>query len=132
MNVNRVIRVAVIVLALGLTRWYLRSQRQSRAPTQENVQRAEQLVRSLATDSGCASAGDCASAPAGLRACGGPRFYVVYCPRLTDTARLTQALRDLRQRDSAYNVANNLVGTCEMKQPPTVALAGRVCRATSP
>lgn len=132
MNANKALRIGGIIVALALARGYLRWERQRRAPTQENVQRAERDVRALASDSGCASAGDCTAAPAGVRACGGPRFYVVYCPRTTDTARLNRALSELKRLDSAYNQSTNAVGTCELLQPPTIVLAGRSCRAATP
>src|SRR5687767_12229623 len=50
------------------------------------VARLEREARAMANASGCASTDQCRAAPVGERPCGGPRTYIVYCARTTDSA----------------------------------------------
>ena len=59
---------------------------------------AKALVKSV----GCSSAGECRTAPVGSRACGGPRYYLVYCSRTTDSAALFRKLDAVAAAEREY------------------------------
>jgi hypothetical protein len=99
---------------------------------QERIQRLEREARALARTDGCQSAGDCRAAPVGARPCGGPREYVVYCARSTDSVALYRKLDELAHAERAYNVKQGLFSTCEFRAPPRVVASGGSCRAATP
>jgi hypothetical protein len=81
---------------------------------------------------GCNSAGECRTAPVGSRACGGPRYYLVYCSKTTDSAALFRKLDAIAVAEREYNQRYNLVSTCEFRMPPNVALVAGSCMQTEP
>ena len=91
--------------------------------------RLETEARALARSDGCEAAGECRAAPLGARPCGGPRAYLVYCARRTDSVALFRKLAELQRAEQAYNERQGLMGTCEFRTPPGVALVGGACRA---
>ncbi|HET6228501.1 MAG TPA: hypothetical protein VFE05_00400 [Longimicrobiaceae bacterium] len=95
------------------------------------ARRLEAEARALAHTDGCEGADQCRAAPAGLRACGGPRTYVVYCAARTDTVALFRVLGRLRAADEAYNRANGVMSTCEFRTPPQTRIVGGRCEAVS-
>ena len=68
-------------------------------------------------------------AAVGSRACGGPRYYLVYCAATTDSAALFAKLDAVSAAEREYNQRYNVVSTCEFRLPPKVALSGGSCRA---
>jgi hypothetical protein len=99
---------------------------------QDRVQRLEREARELARADGCQTSGDCRAAPVGDRPCGGPRTYVVYCARTTDSVALYRKLDELARAERAYNEQQGLVSTCEFRMPPRVVASGGSCRAAAP
>ena len=89
----------------------------------------EDQAKALVKPDGCASAGECRTAPVGSRACGGPRYYLVYCSKTTDSAALFQKLDAVANAEREYNQRYNIASTCEFRMPPTVALSGASCQA---
>ena len=89
----------------------------------------EDQAKELVKADGCNSAGDCRTAPVGSRACGGPRYYLVYCSKTTDSAALFQKLDAVASAERAYNEHYQIGSTCEFRMPPTVALSGGFCKA---
>jgi hypothetical protein len=89
----------------------------------------EAQAKTLVKVDGCGSAGQCRTAPVGSRACGGPRYYLVYCSRSTDSAALFQKLDAVANAEREYNQRYNIASTCEFRMPPTVALSGGSCQA---
>jgi hypothetical protein len=89
----------------------------------------ENQAKVLLKTNGCSSAAQCRTAPVGSRACGGPRYYLVYCSQTTDSAALFQKLDDVAQAEREYNTRYNMVSTCEFRMPPAVALSGGSCQA---
>jgi hypothetical protein len=89
----------------------------------------EDRAKALVKADGCSSAGDCRTAPVGSRACGGPRYYVVYCSKTTDSVALFQKLDAVASAERAYNEHYQIASTCEFRMPPTVALSGGSCKA---
>jgi hypothetical protein len=89
----------------------------------------EDRAKALLKADGCSSAGDCRTAPVGSRACGGPRYYLVYCSKTTDSVALFQKLDAVASAERAYNEHYQIASTCEFRMPPTVALSGGSCKA---
>jgi len=89
----------------------------------------EDQAKALVKADGCSSAAQCRTAPVGARACGGPRYYLVYCSRTTDSAALFQKLDAVANAEREYNQRYQIASTCEFRMPPTVALSGGSCQA---
>jgi mRNA-degrading endonuclease toxin of MazEF toxin-antitoxin module len=104
---------------------------QARAGEQDSVRvvRLEREARALAKTDGCGSLEQCRSAPVGERPCGGPREYLVYCVRTTDTSALNRKLAELRQAEMELNTKSGAMSTCEFRTPPGLAISGGSCRA---
>ena len=96
--------------------------------TDPTVRRLEREAIALARTDGCTTAAQCRSAPVGSRACGGPRFYLPYCPLTTDTGALLAKLAEVERAEQDYNRRNNIVSTCEMRMPGELEVAAGVCR----
>lgn len=92
--------------------------------------RLEREARALASTTGCETAAACRTAPVGVRGCGGPRDYLVYCPAATDTAALLRKLDELSRVEAAYNEREGVISTCQMRLPPAVSVSGGRCVAT--
>ena len=93
------------------------------------IEKLEAEARALASTSGCSTAGECRSAPVGSRACGGPRYYLPYCSKTTDSVALYRKLDEVAAAERAYNTKHNMVSTCEMRMPPELTLTGGACAA---
>jgi hypothetical protein len=89
----------------------------------------EDEAKALVKTDGCSSAGECRTAPVGSRACGGPRYYLVYCSRTTDSAALFKKLDAVAAAEREFNSRYQIVSTCEFRLPPKVALSGSSCQA---
>jgi hypothetical protein len=88
----------------------------------------ENEAKVLAKTEGCSSAGECRTAAVGFRACGGPRYYLVYCSRATDSAALFRKLDAIAAAEREYNVKYRIVSTCEFRLPPKIALSSGSCQ----
>lgn len=93
------------------------------------VRRLEREAIALARTNGCSTAEQCRSAPMGNRPCGGPRYYVPYCPLTTDTAALFAKLKEVVAAENEYNRREGLMSTCEFRTAPELELAAGACRA---
>ena len=91
----------------------------------------EDQAKAAAKADGCSSASECRTAPVGSRACGGPRYYLVYCAKTTDSAALASKLDAVAAAEREYNSHYKLVSTCEFRMPPTVSVSGGSCQAQS-
>jgi hypothetical protein len=89
----------------------------------------ENEAKALVDTTGCATSGECRTAPVGSRGCGGPRYYLVYCSKTTDSVALFARLAAVSEAERQYNTNYKIVSTCEFRMPPTVALNGGFCRA---
>jgi hypothetical protein len=89
----------------------------------------ENQAKALVKTDGCSSAGECRTAPVGSKACGGPRYYLVYCSRTTDSAALFRKLEAVTAAEREYNTRYKIVSTCEFRLPPQLALSGGSCQA---
>ncbi len=91
----------------------------------------EDQAKALLRTEGCSAAAQCRTAAVGSRACGGPRYYLVYCAQTTDSAALFRKLDAVAAAEREYNTRYKLVSTCEFRMPPTVGLSGGSCQAQS-
>ena len=89
----------------------------------------EDQAKAVVKADGCSSASECRTAPVGSRACGGPRYYLVYCTKTTDSATLASKLDAVAAAEREYNVHYKVMSTCEFRMPPTVAVSGGSCQA---
>ena len=89
----------------------------------------EDQAKALVKAEGCPSSGSCRTAPVGSRACGGPRYYLVYCSATTDSAALAAKLDAVAAAEREFNAHYNIASTCEFRMPPTVTSSGGACRA---
>jgi len=93
------------------------------------IEKLETEAKAIAKTSGCATVSECRSAPVGSRACGGPRYYLPYCAKTTDSVALYRKLDEVAAAERAYNTKYQLASTCEMRMPPELTLAGGACAA---
>ncbi len=89
----------------------------------------ENEAKALVKTDGCSSAAQCRTAPVGSKACGGPRYYLVYCSRTTDSVALFRKLDAVAAAEREYNTRYKIVSTCEFRLPPQLALSGGSCQA---
>lgn len=90
------------------------------------IESLEAEAKKVAKVDGCATSGDCRTAPVGSRACGGPRYYIPYCAKTTDSAALFAKLDEVAKAERAYNAKYQIASTCEFRTPPAVeSSAGR-------
>ena len=95
-------------------------------------QRAEQLAkeaRALARTEGCEDVRECAVAGFGHKACGGPREFIAYCTRTTDTKALQAKLQALEEAERAWQVEAGIKSTCGLTRKPRPRWENGVCRA---
>jgi hypothetical protein len=93
------------------------------------IEKLEGEAKTIARTAGCTASGDCKAAPVGSRACGGPRYYLPYCAKTTDSVSLLRKLDEVARAEQAYNRKYNLASTCEFRMPPTVTAVGGSCVA---
>ena len=93
------------------------------------IEKIEAEAKTMAKTGGCSASGDCRAAPVGSRACGGPRYYLPYCAKTTDSVALFRKLDEVAKAEQAYNKKYNLASTCEFRMPPTVNAVGGSCVA---
>ncbi len=91
------------------------------------IERLEGEAKALATTTGCATSSECRAAPVGSRACGGPRYYLPYCAKSTDSTALYLKLDQVAAAERAYNAKYEIVSTCEFRMPPAVGVTGGAC-----
>ncbi|CAN5144602.1 hypothetical protein BH23GEM2_BH23GEM2_25530 [soil metagenome] len=92
------------------------------------IERLENEAKALARATGCTSSEGCRTAPVGNRACGGPRYYLVYCAAATDSTALFSKLNEVVNAENEYNEEYEMVSTCEFRMPPDIAFSGGECR----
>jgi hypothetical protein len=94
------------------------------------IEQLEAQAKSLVKVDGCSSSALCKTAPVGSRACGGPRYYLTYCAKTTDSAALYRKLAEVAKAEQAFNTKYQIASTCEFRMPPAVDASGGVCKAT--
>jgi len=92
------------------------------------IVKLENEAKAIAKITGCTSS-ECRSAPVGSKACGGPRYYIPYCAKTTDSVALYAKLAEVATVEKAYNTKYRIVSTCEFRMPPAVDAVGGSCVA---
>lgn len=95
----------------------------------KQIEALEAEAKSVVSTSGCSVSGDCRAAPVGSRGCGGPRYYLAYCAKTTDSAALYRKLDEVSKAEQAYNLKYQVISTCEFRTPPAVEAIGGSCQA---
>jgi hypothetical protein len=93
------------------------------------ILRLEAEARALVKAAGCNTDDQCRTAPVGSRGCGGPRYYLTYCARSTDSVALFRKLGEVESAERAFNEKYKIASTCEFRMPPAVGVAARECTA---
>ncbi|MEP6509265.1 MAG: hypothetical protein ABJC63_13655 [Gemmatimonadales bacterium] len=93
------------------------------------IEKLERDAKAIARTTGCASSGECRSAPVGSRGCGGPRYYIPWCAKSTDSAALYSKLNEVAAAEGAYNKKYQIVSTCEFRVAPRVEVVAGACTA---
>jgi hypothetical protein len=103
-----------------------------KTPTKETdwaaIEQLEVQAKAIAKTEGCSSVSECRAAPVGSRACGGPRYYISYCARTTDSAALFSKLAEVAKAEQAFNKKYQIASTCEFRMPPAPSLSGGACK----
>ena len=118
------------VLLLGGAQCSKQQPGQAAESDSARVVRLEREARAMASANGCGANGQCRTAPVGDRPCGGPRDYIVYCARTTDSVALHRKLAELIAAERELNEKTGAMSTCEFRMPPQVELVGGSCRAS--
>jgi len=95
------------------------------------IEQLEDEAKAMAHAGGCASPAGCRIAPVGNRACGGPRYYLVYCAVATDSVALHRTLDEVARAETEYNQEYDISSTCELLLPPEILVTDRECRPAS-
>jgi hypothetical protein len=88
----------------------------------------EDQAKALVKAGGCSNASQCRTVPVGSRACGGPRYYLVYCAQTTDSVALYRKLDAVAAAEREYNQRYQLMSTCEFRMPPNITFSGGSCQ----
>lgn len=89
-------------------------------------------VLTLVHDSGCGNINECQHIAFGVKACGGPKRYVIYCTRTTDEKALMDAVFSFNQFEAAFNREHGVESDCSVTPVPTLGLTAGQCVATPP
>ena len=95
------------------------------------IEKLEANARSIVKPDGCTTSSDCRAAPIGARGCGGPRDFIVYCMKITDSVELARRIATVDSAEKAFNTKYNVMSTCELRLPPVVVLSGGSCVASA-
>ena len=93
------------------------------------IEKLEAEARSIAKPDGCAASSDCRAAPIGVRGCGGPRDFIVYCLKTADSASLARKIAAADSAETAFNAKYKVASTCELRMAPAVESSGGICAA---
>jgi len=96
------------------------------------ILRIEEDAKALVKANGCTSSDQCRTAPVGSRGCGGPRYYLVYCSRSTDSVALFRKLAEVEAAERAYNAKYQVASTYEFRMPPKVGAIAGSCQPVQP
>jgi hypothetical protein len=93
------------------------------------ILKLEDQAKGIAKTTGCSSSSECRSAPVGSKGCGGPRYYIPWCAKSTDSAALYAKLDEVVKAEQSYNKKYNVISTCEYRLAPKVEVVAGACTA---
>jgi len=138
---KRLVLAAILAVAVGCARSTAAGDDSGRGPplgsvgdtaTQTSdwaaIEQLEAQAKAIAKVEGCSSASECRAAPVGSKACGGPRYFIAWCAKTTDSAALYSKLAQITKAEQAYNRKYKIVSTCELRLPPVPTLSGGACK----
>ena len=94
----------------------------------DQIATLEREALALAHNDGCSTADQCRVAPVGAKACGGPRYWITWCPATTDSAALFQKLDELHTAEQNFNKVHGVISDCSIVGPPSPVVSAGVCR----
>lgn len=90
----------------------------------------QELQKTIQLDNKCETSVDCASAPTGSRACGGPNGYIVYSIKSLNVEKIRTLAKKTVELEQQYNLENMMISICSFVLPPTVTCnASKKCAA---
>src|SRR5919106_5732407 len=118
---GRVLLIAAVVAVAACAQQEeppaLEQQPNDLTPTLTRVQELEQKARAIARADGCDRLDQCATAPVGAKACGGPRTHLIYCKATTNEDELFRVLDELKRTEEAYNRTEGVMSDCRFVEP---------------
>ena len=100
----------------------------SRAATEARIRELEQQARALAKTEGCDQVEQCASAPVGVKGCGGPHSYLLYCKATTDGDHAARAETRGARLHRPYALTNTFPGAPKLS-PQSAPARPSPCRS---
>lgn len=91
----------------------------------------DQQIRSTVGFPRASEFSQCRLLEVGMRACGGPEYYMAYSTQVTDEAILLQLVKQYNRLRQEHIEATQEVSTCEMIPRPQLVLEGGLCQAVS-
>lgn|SRR5690606_28463959 len=88
---------------------------------------AKEQARELAVATGCSAVEQCDALPMGVRACGGPEQYVVFCRDTTDVAALESKLVAIDRSQYSFNQGCRIFSDCMLVPRPDLVLVDGRC-----
>ncbi|WP_194722129.1 hypothetical protein [Noviherbaspirillum malthae] len=85
-----------------------------------------QMVREIG-DASARRPEQCHVVPLGVRACGGPRDYLIYSSAISDERKLEELARQYAEAEEKYNRVTGAASTCTHVMPPQVRLDKGKC-----
>ncbi|WP_312769648.1 hypothetical protein [Epilithonimonas sp.] len=88
--------------------------------TQQEAQEMENLkseILTMAKSEKCVNSADWKSVGLGVKACGGPVFYIAFSSKI-DEAKFLEKVNLYNQKSTEYNKKYNLVSDCMLILPP--------------
>lgn len=102
--------------------------------TQQRIARLTELDLHIRRTVGIPRAGEmsqCKLLEVGVRACGGPEYYMAYSTLVTDEAALLDLVEEYNQLRREHIRETNEVSTCDMIPPPKLVFEEGMCRAVA-
>jgi hypothetical protein len=90
---------------------------------------ARAAIQSLVAEPACSSVTECRALPFGAKPCGGPRQYLIFSTRVTDSVQLASALARYHELDARRNERLGTSSDCAVVSRPALACALERCVA---
>ena len=106
--------------------------KQAAVPEGRDSLTSDSLRQSIARQVGtaaCSSPAVCRTQPLGSKPCGGPRQYLIYSLKVTDSARLAADAARYSEAEARMNREKGLMSDCSMLVAPQVSCVSGKCAA---
>lgn len=96
------------------------------------IEERNEEIKQLAKENlSCKSENDCVALATGIKACGGPREYIVTSAH-NDIALLKDLIEDVTALEREYAIATDQISTCDFVMPPQLKCKVDICEMISP